>query len=345
MQALSSTSQRRSIAPKFAMELRRAIKAANGSTHRVSEASGIPRSNLGYYLAARNLPTVEVAQRLADLLDAPKLLDLVLEARTIRCGRPGCTRTFVYEGGKPKVYCSEDCASLAQKMRSGADPLDDGAKQLYQAVKAEVDGVRGTTGALSRKALDRALKEYARSGSKRHAKITKAQRRLDGYAEAIDAMCRGCEPEGLCRTAECPLRAFSPLPLAGSFTANRRPTEMREVEGAWGPTHRAHMLAVTREANRKRWSRPGEREAQSLKTTQMHSARTPAERQAWIDKISAAKVGRRPAGHGLGPRKSLDPDEVAALQAAAREGARPDELAEAYGISRRTAYRYLAAAS
>lgn len=30
---------------------------------------------------------------------------------------------------------------------------------------------------------------------------------------AIDAYCRGCEPEGVCRTPACPLQPFSPLPL------------------------------------------------------------------------------------------------------------------------------------
>lgn len=29
--------------------------------------------------------------------------------------------------------------------------------------------------------------------------------------QAIEAFCHGCEPEGICRTEECPLRAFSPL--------------------------------------------------------------------------------------------------------------------------------------
>jgi DNA-binding XRE family transcriptional regulator len=31
---------------------------------------------------------------------------------------------------------------------------------------------------------------------------------------AIAEMCRQCEPDGACFTAECPLRAWSPLPLA-----------------------------------------------------------------------------------------------------------------------------------
>lgn len=42
-----------------------------------------------------------------------------------------------------------------------------------------------------------------------------ARHRLTEYQQAIEAMCRGCEPEGLCRDSGCSLRAVSPLRLAG----------------------------------------------------------------------------------------------------------------------------------
>lgn len=35
--------------------------------------------------------------------------------------------------------------------------------------------------------------------------------RREPWQEAIDAFCNECEPEGICRTADCQLRAFSPL--------------------------------------------------------------------------------------------------------------------------------------
>lgn len=43
---------------------------------------------------------------------------------------------------------------------------------------------------------------------------TVERRRLTMYQEAVDAFCRSCEPEGLCRTPDCSLRPVSPLPLA-----------------------------------------------------------------------------------------------------------------------------------
>lgn len=289
MQPLSSTSQRRSIAPKFAAELRKAIRARQGSVKRVCGATHVPRSNLGYYLAGRNLPTIEVAQRLTDALEWPRLLELVLNARTVRCARPGCPRSFTYEGGKPKLYCSEDCALLNAKMRAGEEGHDTGGKRLYEVVKVELDDARASGRGIRCAALEVGLAVYARSDSKRHEKFARAQRRIDGYAEAIDTMCRTCEPEGLCRDGECPLRAFSPLPLAGSYTENRPSGQLRRAGHSWDPTNRPKTLAAIQEANEKRWNRPGERERMAEITRARHVAMTDEERAANGAKISRGR--------------------------------------------------------
>lgn len=290
MQALAHSSQRRTHAARFAHVLRQAIKARGASKLRVCEATGIPRSNLGYYLAGRNLPTVAVAKVLADVLDDDKLLRIVIDGRTVRCGREGCPRSFLYEGGKPKVYCSEDCASLAAKMRGGTDPLDEGSKVLYQAVKGEVDRVHGTNLPVSRRLLTKALDQYARSGSKRHARVRTVQRRVDAYAEAVDAMCRSCEPEGLCQQPECPLRAFSPLPLAGTYTEEKKGRPIREPEGPWGPTNRERQLVAVREANDRRWARPGERERARDLMLDRHASMSDDERTRWRALVGMAAM-------------------------------------------------------
>lgn len=41
-----------------------------------------------------------------------------------------------------------------------------------------------------------------------------ARHRLAQHQAAVLAMCRACEPEGMCRDAGCALRPVSPLPLA-----------------------------------------------------------------------------------------------------------------------------------
>jgi hypothetical protein len=289
MQGLQSTSQRRSHAAKFAAEVRRAIKARGASKRRVCEATAIPRSNLGYYMAGRNMPTVEVAKRLADVLDWPRLLEIVIVGRTVACGRQGCERTFLYEGGKPKVYCTEDCGELARKMAGGDDAYDTGGSRLYAVVAAELEDARSTGKTVRRAALEVGLATYARADAKRHARFSTFERRIAGLHGAIDDMCRACEPEGLCRTEDCPLRAFSPLPLAGSYTEEKRGGRIRQVEGAWGPTFRPKVLAAIQEANAERWGRPGERERQSEATRARWAALTDEERAARGQLISVRR--------------------------------------------------------
>lgn len=48
----------------------------------------------------------------------------------------------------------------------------------------------------------------------RRAEPTARRVRVAKMERAIVTFCRECEPDGICRTAECPLRAFSPFPLA-----------------------------------------------------------------------------------------------------------------------------------
>lgn len=50
-------------------------------------------------------------------------------------------------------------------------------------------------------------------GMDTRARAGVAERRLAIHARAVAAYCNGCEPEGRCVTADCPLRPVSPLPL------------------------------------------------------------------------------------------------------------------------------------
>jgi transcriptional regulator with XRE-family HTH domain len=53
--------------------------------------------------------------------------------------------------------------------------------------------------------------DKARAGRPTRAVAVKAERRAERLANAVAAMCRSCEPEGICRQPSCPLRAVSPL--------------------------------------------------------------------------------------------------------------------------------------
>lgn len=63
-----------------------------------------------------------------------------------------------------------------------------------------------------RAAAARRVRDDTRVRVLTETRLTK--KRLTEHQQAVDRMCRTCEPEGLCRDAECPLRPVSPLNLA-----------------------------------------------------------------------------------------------------------------------------------
>lgn len=65
---------------------------------------------------------------------------------------------------------------------------------------------------------EQSRRQYCPIGCQRRAHLKGGAKALDPRQEAIDAMCRGCEPEGICRDDSCALRPYSPL----LFSAFRR---------------------------------------------------------------------------------------------------------------------------
>jgi predicted nucleic acid-binding Zn ribbon protein len=53
--------------------------------------------------------------------------------------------------------------------------------------------------------------EKARAGRPTRTVAVAAERRAARLTAAVEAMCRSCEPQGVCRTSDCPLRAVTPL--------------------------------------------------------------------------------------------------------------------------------------
>lgn len=97
-----------------------------------------------------------------------------------------------------------------------------------------------------------------------------AERRRDLQQACIDAMCRACEPEGLCRDEDCPLRMVSPLPLA--LGANETMPVAPEPYG-----------------HAKRWANPEHRAAQGRTARSWWENLTPEERQAHAEKMRQAR--------------------------------------------------------
>ena len=254
MKPLQPGSPRRIAAARFAAELRKAMVARSVSVKRLAEATGSAPSAIATWKDGDNLPRTDTAARLAEALDWPKLAAIVREGRVGSCAR--CGRAFTNDGGAPKRFCSAECREVDAMLRDRAP-----VSELADAVRAEVARVHGTTAVISRKALTRALDVYGRSEAKRVTRNRSLERRAQTIQAAVDAMCAGCEPAGVCRTPECALRSVSPLSLA--LQPDKTAGEVRKPEGPWGPLFRDAQLVAIRDANAERWARPGERERAS----------------------------------------------------------------------------------
>lgn len=123
-----------------------------------------------------------------------------------------------------------------------------------------------------------------RSGGGVQGRAIVAERRLRDHMVAVEAMCRGCEPEGLCRDMECALRPVSPLPMASRIDDA---LPVIRPAGAWGDY--ARKVASVREVNARRWT-PEERERMAARNRDRWAAMSPEERVAAGQRIS---VGRR----------------------------------------------------
>lgn len=136
------------------------------------------KATISDYRRGNSLPLVSRASDIAEALAAPRLLELCVELRTVKC--EDCERTFVrnQRGGTQRRWCSYACKDRYRK------------RVLYTAE-------RHWTG-------------------KRYDTWQRMARKL---SEHVTAMCRSCEPGGICRQDDCALREVSPLPLVARRTA------------------------------------------------------------------------------------------------------------------------------
>ena len=116
-----------------------------------------------------------------------------------------------------------------------------------------------------------------------------AERKLVDYVAAVDAMCRWCEPEGLCGRPDCALRPVSPLPL-------ERKLDLAEVavatpaSGPYGsPENRARTTSAIRAGLARRWSDPQARVAQAVRMRAWHAGLSADEREDLASRISSGR--------------------------------------------------------
>ncbi|MHB8398406.1 MAG: helix-turn-helix domain-containing protein [Candidatus Limnocylindrales bacterium] len=221
-------------AAAFGRELVKACAARNVPLNELSRATGVSHSSLDNYRRGLILPKVEVGRVLAETLGWPRLAAMIVAARTFECGRAGCSRTFRNDTGAPRRYCSNDCQRIAEKVRAAT-------RNARRAGQTDERRYRNASIATLRSGL--------RIADERNTLVV----------GAIDAMCRDCEPEGICQTDGCPLRPFSPLPLAVHRAGIAR-TGSAIRSASWTPARREGHVARLNE----RWADPAEREKARL---------------------------------------------------------------------------------
>lgn len=118
-QPLSAESPRRAAARAFGVGLRKAIVRRRIAKRELARRSGVTRSAIANYCCGSNLPTQTTAARLAEVLDASALLEIMARARELVCPIDGVR--FVFAGQSRRTYCSPECQHVADKMRQGVD--------------------------------------------------------------------------------------------------------------------------------------------------------------------------------------------------------------------------------
>lgn len=252
-------------AQRFAAELERALAARDVSANELCRTLGVGRTTLWHYRHARTLPRLEAAAALAGALDWPKLEALVRKARTRTCARPGCGRTFINDvGSEAKRYCEPACSAIVDSQKAAAARARRANRDdSQQARRAHVQRLR--------------------------AAVRFADERATLRDAAIADMCAGCEPGGLCRMADCPLRPFSPLPLVSHDAADQPRTKAAVLAASWTPERRERFVASMQE----RWSDPANRAELSERMTAWHARETPIEKAERIAKAKAAYPATR----------------------------------------------------
>lgn len=199
--AIPVDSTRRGSSEMFGRELRRAMAARKVGQRTLADAVGTGRTSVVNYMQGNTMPRLAQADAMAVVLNWPALSELIREMRAAICRT--CGAEFLNDSSARAWYCRNDrCRRVMAKKRVGV-PV------AKRADNAERD-------------LAAALSD------------------LGAHQLAVADFCGECEPEGLCKTSDCPLRSISPLPLAGvpapaGPLPRHRLTQRRAPGGPCGP--------------------------------------------------------------------------------------------------------------
>lgn len=288
-------------AVRVGAEIRKALEARNVGWRQLNAAVGKDMHTMvDNYKAGRNLPRLGQAALLAEALAWPQIVELVREARTFVCPIDG--RTFVCDTGHRAKFCSSRCRDVAGKNRARLNTYEQQEARAYAAedpervlvarLKQELERTRqaeklrnGAGGYIRRREIRDAIKQWERTSSQSRHRRTRNQ--LNEHLAAVDAMCRSCEPEGICRTVECPLRAVSPLPFIPMVDVGLAgPVDRSNVHGPEANAKRSASMKALYE------SEPERIEAHRSRTIAWWAGMTPEQRVEWGRKVAARRKGQ-----------------------------------------------------
>jgi len=178
--------------PTFAAQLRRKMADRRMGVGVLSKALGCNPGSLVQWRNGYRLPTDRMLGGLADILDAPVLVEMALDIRSgdcVECGKPFRQHP---KAGSQQRFCSHACKSTHNNRLSKERTRSSRADRITQAKLRERYALA---------ARDKAMAEAAQRD------------------RAIAAFCRSCEWDGVCKMADCELREFSPLPLSKEAAA------------------------------------------------------------------------------------------------------------------------------
>lgn len=103
---------------KFGVEICKALAERGVMRKTVYEALDLDRSTMSNYCKGKHLPKLETATRLAEILDWPKLADIVRLARQRKC--QVCSKPFIDNSnrGLDTRTCSHSCRHLLWMRKS-----------------------------------------------------------------------------------------------------------------------------------------------------------------------------------------------------------------------------------
>jgi hypothetical protein len=166
-------SPKKATAAAFGRELVKAYETRGIPRNELWRVTGIGRTALDNYRTGSVLPRTEAAAALAAVLEWPKLLEIVRQARTKACAR--CGRPFRMEGGNSgrKIYCGPACPRPSGSGGPGEPPASQGRPDRRPT--ADRSGDRAPP---VRDPDRRATRGRARRRDRRHVPGLRAARRV-----------------------------------------------------------------------------------------------------------------------------------------------------------------------